>query len=81
MGTNLTAEPIDSNLTEQPQVEPEPGPLQPKDPNQSQIEPEPTPHGQKEPTENPAPPPPPPPPAPRKVTGKLKPSKSYSGYS
>ena len=68
MGTNLTAEPMDSNLVDQPQVEPEPGPLQPDDPNQSQIEPEPTPHGQKEPTENP------PPPAPHKDTGKLKPS-------
>ena len=73
MGTNLTAEPMDSNLVDQPQIEPEPGPLQPDDPNQSQIEPEPTPHGQKEPTENP--PPPPPPPAPHKDTGKLKPSK------
>ena len=77
MGTNLDAEPININLTGQPLSGPisEPGPLQPEDPNQSQIEPEPTTHGQKEPTGDPAQPPPPPPPAPRKVTGKLKPSK------
>ena len=78
MGTNPAAEPIDTNITGQPQVEPlpEPGPLQPEDPNQSQIEPVPTPHGQKEPTENPVVQPTlPPPPAPCKATGKLKPSK------